>query len=174
MRGLVNRVLVTGDRKWDDARMIHVILQGLFEEHSVGYLTTTIEPFVVMSGLAKGADSIAKQWCQDSPLHGPLIKPEDYDYLTGWQPDVHAAPDECGVQFLGYPADWGHYKQGAGPVRNQQMLDEGHPTLVLAFHDSLQKDSKGTKDMVERADKAGVIIWHQRHVSVPQPILGVK
>jgi len=35
------------------------------------------------------------------------------------------------------------------------MLDEGKPTYVLAFHDNLA-ESKGTKDMVTRAKKAGI------------------
>ena len=35
------------------------------------------------------------------------------------------------------------------------MLDEGKPDLVIAFHNDLPK-SKGTKDMVKRAQKADV------------------
>jgi hypothetical protein len=57
-----------------------------------------------------------------------------------------------------YPAKWregGVYRPQAGPERNQRMLDEGKPELVLTFHDDLAK-SKGTKDMMRRAEKAGV------------------
>jgi len=35
------------------------------------------------------------------------------------------------------------------------MLDEGHPNLVVAFHDALE-NSKGTLDMVSRARKAEI------------------
>lgn len=56
------------------------------------------------------------------------------------------------VQYL---ADWNKYGKSAGPIRNQQMLKEGKPDLVLAFHPDLSK-SKGTKHMVEIARKAGV------------------
>jgi len=59
-----------------------------------------------------------------------------------------------------YPADWVKYGKGAGPVRNQQMLDEEHPDskglyidLVLAFHEDPGLGT-GTKDMVKRAEKA--------------------
>lgn len=50
-----------------------------------------------------------------------------------------------------YPALWNKYKNAAGPIRNQQMLDEGKPDLVVAF-----PGGKGTADMVKRARKAGV------------------
>jgi hypothetical protein len=54
-----------------------------------------------------------------------------------------------------FPADWAFYGRAAGPTRNQRMLDDGKPDLVLAFHDDLA-NSKGTADMVRRAEKAGV------------------
>lgn len=49
-----------------------------------------------------------------------------------------------------YPADWSFGKK-AGPIRNQRMLDEGRPDLVLAF-----PGGRGTADMVARARNAGV------------------
>lgn len=55
------------------------------------------------------------------------------------------------VTFERYPADWEKYGKAAGPIRNQQMLDEGRPDYVLAF-----PGGKGTRDMVERAKKAGI------------------
>lgn len=55
-----------------------------------------------------------------------------------------------------YPADWDTHGKAAGPIRNQQMLDEGKPDLVLAFVDKPLADSRGTADMVRRAKQAGV------------------
>lgn len=54
-----------------------------------------------------------------------------------------------------YPAQWATHGRAAGPIRNQQMLDEGKPDYVLAFHNDIF-NSKGTKDMLNRAKKAGV------------------
>lgn len=50
-----------------------------------------------------------------------------------------------------FPADWSRYGKGAGHMRNQQMLDEGKPDVVIAF-----PGGKGTADMVKRARFAGV------------------
>lgn len=55
----------------------------------------------------------------------------------------------------GFPAQWKIYGKGAGPIRNQQMIDEGKPDLVLAFHENFH-ESKGTRDMVNRARGVGI------------------
>ncbi|RLB30781.1 MAG: hypothetical protein DRH11_14310 [Deltaproteobacteria bacterium] len=55
-----------------------------------------------------------------------------------------------------YPANWDTYGKGAGPIRNQQMLDENPDIdLVIAFHEDIAK-SKGTRDMIRKAKKKGL------------------
>lgn len=54
-----------------------------------------------------------------------------------------------------YAANWDVYGRAAGVKRNKQMLDEGKPDLVIAFHDNLEK-SKGTKNMIMIANRDGV------------------
>lgn len=60
-----------------------------------------------------------------------------------------------GYTVIPVPADWNKYGLAAGPIRNQKMLDEYKPKLVVAFHNNIEK-SKGTKDMVKRAKKSGI------------------
>ena len=60
-----------------------------------------------------------------------------------------------GFAIIGFPAQWDKYGKSAGVIRNQQMLDEGKPDTVVYFHDNIER-SKGTKDMVSRAKKAGL------------------
>jgi hypothetical protein len=52
-------------------------------------------------------------------------------------------------------ADWEGFGKAAGPIRNQFMIDEHHPDIVLAFHSNI-KESKGTRDMCYKAKKAGI------------------
>ena len=54
-----------------------------------------------------------------------------------------------------YFAEWRRLGRAAGPLRNQQMIDEGAPDLIIAFHAQLSR-SRGTADMIRRAEKAGV------------------
>lgn len=62
---------------------------------------------------------------------------------------------ELGCRVKTYPALWTRYGKGAGPIRNQHMLDCEHPDLCLAFHSNIS-ESKGTADMLRRCRKAGV------------------
>jgi hypothetical protein len=81
---------------------------------------------VVIEGEAPGADTLARQ-----------------------------AAEHLGIPVLAFPADWERYGRGAGPRRNQQMIDEGHPDIVLAFSEDLNS-SRGTADMVAQARRAGL------------------
>ncbi len=68
-----------------------------------------------------------------------------------------AIAEMMGMEVKKFPADWDKYHKGAGPIRNQQMLDEGKPDIVLAFHSNIG-ESKGTMDMIRRANKAGLVV----------------
>lgn len=81
-------------------------------------------PAVLIHGDARGADRLAAEWAS---RHGVPVEP--------------------------YPADWERDGRGAGPIRNQRMLDEGMPDLVVAF-----PGGRGTADMVQRARAAGIEI----------------
>ena len=63
--------------------------------------------------------------------------------------------ERLGLRVKPFPAKWHIYKRGAGPVRNQQMIDEGRPELVLAFHENIS-ESVGTIDMIKKAKRAGI------------------
>lgn len=78
----------------------------------------------VIQGGARGADQIAREWCCNRE-----------------------------VAYENYAADWKVHGKAAGPLRNQRMLDQGKPDLVLAF-----PGGRGTADMVRRAEAAGVAV----------------
>lgn len=82
-------------------------------------------PTVIIEGEARGADTLAR--------------------LAG---------ETLGIQVLRFPADWEKYGRAAGPIRNSQMLKEGNPDVVIGFHYNVA-ESKGTRDMLTRAKKAG-------------------
>ena len=90
------------------------------------YLNTLDSETIIIHGCAKGADSLA----------GNLSRGR------GWG-------------LIRFPAQWDKHGKAAGSIRNQQMLDEGQPDLVVYFHDDIE-NSKGTKDMITRAKKNNV------------------
>lgn len=165
-------VLVTGSRKWDDTSMVYDTLQGLYAIHAVGWMSSHISPFTVIQGGAPGADHSAKQWAEDSPMHpGPLglkrlenqrespvesitIPAEWGVHADGWCPGSACTDRPAKKDAHGRPT---HYCIGAGPRRNQKMLDEQKPTLVLAFKTDLRVNGPGgTEDMVRRALSANL------------------
>lgn len=108
--------------------------QTLVETMLFGY--NRDDELVLIEGCAPGADTCACAWGRDE--------------LPG---DRH----------MHFPAAWDRYGRGAGPRRNEQMLVQGQPDIVLAFHNDLTQ-SKGTKDMIARAMGAGVHVFHVRRI----------
>lgn len=56
-----------------------------------------------------------------------------------------------GIPTSTYCAKWRELGYAAGPIRNQQMLDDFQPELVVAF-----PGGTGTADMVRRAKAANI------------------
>ena len=62
---------------------------------------------------------------------------------------------ELGLHVVVYKADWARFGKAAGPIRNAEMLEDGKPDGVIAFHHDIRK-SKGTAHMVKIAKKKGL------------------
>ena len=58
---------------------------------------------------------------------------------------------EHGYKILHFPADWQKYGKQAGPIRNRQMADNAD--ALIAYWDG---KSRGTKNMIEEAQKRGL------------------
>jgi hypothetical protein len=112
-------VVVTGSRDWVDRNRVVAVLDEL-------------EPDMVVEGGAKGADRIARDWC-----------------------------DLRGVTCVEVPALWGSLGKKAGQVRNKSMLNIARQLasvnkddlLVVAFP---LPQSKGTTMMISLARQKGL------------------
>jgi hypothetical protein len=58
-----------------------------------------------------------------------------------------------GIRVERYYALWRTHGNAAGPIRNQKMLDNERPDIVIVF-----EGGRGTADMIRRAKTAGVPI----------------
>jgi hypothetical protein len=72
---------------------------------------------VLIHGNARGADNLGALWAE-----------------------------KRGVRARRFKANWNKFGKAAGPMRNQQMINEGKPDLVVAF-----PGGRGTEDMIKRA-----------------------
>lgn len=120
-----------------DTRTMRIIVCGGrdFKDRALCY--DHIEHFIgehadevieIVSGHARGADTFA----------------EDYAAANGLRCKVFAA-------------EWDRYGRAAGPIRNRQMMQYASEEngAVLAFWDG---KSKGTKNMIGQAQKAGMTV----------------
>jgi hypothetical protein len=101
-----------------------------------------------------------REWSWLKPIKSALMGfPPDTIVIHGdcWGADKLAdyVGKHLGFEVRPYPADWKAHGKPGGPIRNQKMLDDEEPDIVLAFHGNIRK-SKGTLDMCKRARKAGV------------------
>lgn len=120
-------VLVCGGRDFKDYDLMIRTLYALCDEfelwsESDRFGNKMPQGIRIISGGARGADNMAIDWA-----------------VVNW------------TEFKEYRADWKKHGKAAGPIRNQQMLDEEEIDIVLAF-----PGGRGTADMVRRARKAGV------------------
>lgn len=76
----------------------------------------------ILQGGADGADRLAAEWAWDH-----------------------------GIPVGTMNADWKTYGKKAGPIRNQRMISEGKPDIVIAF-----PGGSGTANMVSLAEDAGI------------------
>lgn len=94
------RVIIAGTRTFEDREKIFAVLDYL---HSLYGFTA------VISGLARGPDTIGKEWAEERGI-----------------------PVECCA------ADWKKYGNAAGIIRNSQMANEAGPSgRLVAFHDNV-------------------------------------
>jgi hypothetical protein len=129
------RVLVCGGRDYTDRDHIHNTLCKI--DAGRGPITCVIH------GCATGADNEGMIWAQMMDSLGRSIK--HAPFKAAWADLSH--PDAV----IRRRRDGTLYDAVAGHRRNQRMLDEGKPDLVVAF-----PGGRGTADMVRRAKAAGV------------------
>lgn len=87
------KVIIAGGRNFSDKDFLYKYMDQWKDEITV-----------VISGCAKGADSLGAKWARDR-----------------------------GIEVEPYPAQWSRYGRKAGPLRNIEMLEKGKPDMVVVF-----------------------------------------
>ena len=112
------RVLVCGGRDYDDYQHVYKVL-------------SEVNPALVISGGARGADSLAERWAT-----------------------------EIGIPLIIMPAPWKAKGRPAGLMRNSWMLEFADPDMVIAFPGGrgtadIVRKAKGwkQKDLIIRIEK---------------------
>lgn len=133
----MNRLLVTGSRRWTDERFLRAVLNAAFRERPDKTASFTL----VHGHNRHGADALANRWARDYAC-------------VGWRP----------ILVERHPAEWRIHGKAAGPLRNQTMVDRGaykclafiSPCTSWACPRSEPHGSHGATDCAERAQAAGI------------------
>lgn len=138
------RVLVCGGRDYQDRDRVFSELNKLCGDISDEHPLGTIPLHIIHGGCPTGTDLFADEyavvhWCGLST------------YEPDWNNISH--PDAVVRRRL----DGSLYDAKAGPRRNQRMIDDGKPDLVVAF-----PGGRGTADMVRRARAANIAVLEIR------------
>lgn len=102
------------------------------------------------STITDALEQVVLDYCREHGAWSPGDVTIVHGDARGADRNGAACAELMGLEVEAHPADWKAHGKGAGPIRNQQMLDTGID-LVLAF-----PGGRGTADMVRRARKAGV------------------
>ncbi len=62
---------------------------------------------------------------------------------------------ENGITYQIFRANWRFYGRGAGPERNREMILSGGEALIAIY----EGESKGTKNMMAQAERAGIPVY---------------
>lgn len=116
------RVLVCGGRDLDRTAAWNWLERNAKDEISFALGVSTFSIDTLIHGDARGADQGGADWGRSE----------------------HA-------KVIAFPADWRKYGKRAGPIRNQRMIDEGKPDVVIAL-----PGGKGTANMVALAQASGI------------------
>jgi YspA, cpYpsA-related SLOG family len=126
-------ILVCGDRNYNDVETITSVLTMCQQKY--GSIT-------IIHGACSGADTISGAYATCNKIPCKSFPAQWKQYGRGAGTSVSDG-EPCRIS------------NPAGPIRNKQMIEEGFPSLVLAFHPDI-KSSKGTKDMVSQAMKKNI------------------
>lgn len=146
------RILVCGSRHWDDEDFIRVVLHGLLQAREG-------RPFLVIHG-DNGYDAKGKAlWGKADKL-----AVRGADKLAG------KVARDLGLKVKKFTPDWDKHGKGAGPIRNDEMLEKGKPKYVIAFADYTftgKGEGTGTYDMLTKAAARKVPCYTIGHWDLP-------
>ena len=121
--------LVVKDAPNDDNKNFRVVVAGSRDFNDYNLLSSELDKFLagkknvtIISGTARGADRMGEQYAA-----------------------------EHGYKIDQFPAEWSKYHQGAGPIRNLEMVKTAD--AVVAFWDN---QSTGTKNIIDCAKQENI------------------
>lgn len=135
-------ILVTGDRSWGKGNPDDVVNDYSGPEVEVigAILSSFSGHHTLIHGDCAGVDRIAG-------VVGEQLSWTVIPCQAHWK-HTKKCPRSC-KEIVG---------RAAGPIRNRKMLDTYNPDIVLAFHNAIYDNSRGTLDCLNAARERGILV----------------
>ncbi len=153
------KILICGSRSMGlkDKEFVFKILDEIVSKEQ--YFTDKKIPNssleIVSGNNPKGADYLGESWAKKNNLKLTLF-PAEWNNEKPKKPENWGNTPICVLK----PNFYGKYNSLAGYVRNQEMANYCIGEICIAFDAEEKKGSTGTRDMIKRAKKSWMKIYH--------------
>ena len=110
---------------------------------------------IVSGNNQKGADYIGESWAKKNNLKLTLF-PADWTNKKPKKPENWGNSPTC----IWKPDYYDGYNSLAGYIRNQEMANYATGEICIAFDAEEKRGNTGTRDMIKRAKKAWMKVYH--------------
>lgn len=110
---------------------------------------------IVSGNNPKGADYIGELFAKNNNLKLTLF-PAEWNNEKPKKPENWGSTPTCVLK----PNYYGQYNSLAGYLRNQTMANYSQGEICVAFDAEEKRDNTGTRDMIKRAKKAWMKVYH--------------
>lgn len=124
------RVIIAGSREFNDFELLEKECLNIFRELKAQGFNTKKENLEIISGTARGADRLGERFAK-----------------------------KYGLKLKYFPAKWDELGKRAGYIRNEQMALYAKEDKELGVLIAFWNGSKGTKHMIELAEKHGLKVY---------------
>lgn len=153
------KILVCGSRRLEvkDRDFVFKTLDDIIsKEQYFSNKKVPNESLEIISGNnPKGADWLAERWAKENNLSLKLF-PADWNNTSPKKPEGWGNGQVCILKKHFH----GDYNSLAGYLRNQEMANYCVGEICIAFDAEEKKGSTETRDMIKRAKKAWMKVYH--------------
>ena len=149
------KVIICRSREFNDSNFLneHCLEIISREQYKAEIALKDIE--IVSGNNPKGADYLGEKFAKQYNISLKLFPPD-------WTNQNPKRPDNWGSGSLCVwkPDYYGGYNALAGYIRNQEMANHAIGGICIVFDADSKSGSSGTRDMIRRAKKAWMKLYH--------------
>lgn len=151
------KILICGSRSLDikNKDFVFKMLESIVSKEQYARIIPNKNLEIVSGNNSKGVDYLGELWAKSHSLNLILFPAE-------WTNEKPKKPDNWGdtPRCIWKQDFYGGYNSLAGYLRNQEMANYCRGEITIAFDAEENKGNTGTRDMIKRAKKQWMKVYH--------------